>query len=422
MLKIYKILLFSFFIPYGLKPAVINKEVEKEQQNVKNTELNIKKLKNSVLFFSKKNYIENKLLELINREKSDIKIIAYSFNNMKIKDALIEAAKKNIKIEIIIDTKDAKKNSSIIESLKSAHIEIKPILSTFFLGNNYSGMMHEKVMIFGYNSKKSIDSNKEKAILVTGSYNLTDHANKNLENLIIQKSNSDDNKKTITSYLKNFDRIKNLKTPINKTNRKTYTANIKLPKNLFSDKHDIETYIIGLIRNETKSINIVVYTLTNEEIIKELIIKNNASVLVNLFSDESQLNNFYMFAAYKLLENNNIKINFISGMLTHHKFLIFEANSLNDQKSILANGSYNLTAASNNQNLENMSIITEKPIIDKFKEEFNKLDKAKAKKDFIEANKVLCPKCKVPIKINKDENNLEISIKCQGKCYINKNI
>lgn len=424
MLKIYKILLFSLFIPLGLSSALLNRQIEKEYQNLNNTDLSAKGLKESVIFFSKNKNIENKIIELIKKEKTNIKIITYSFSNKKIKDALIEAAKNKIEIEIIIDPKEAEKNSSIIDSLKSENINIIISIPIFFSGNIYSGSMHEKVIIFGYNSKKDIDNSKEKAIVVTGSYNLTEHANKNLENIVVQKSNSLDNKKTINSYLKNFNRIKNIKNPIDKTKRKSYTANIKFPKSLFSDRYDIETYIIGLIKNEIKSISIVVYTLTNEEIIKELIIKNNASIPVKLFSDESQLNNFYMFTAYKLLENNNIKINFVPNILTHHKFLIFEANSLNDQKSILVNGSYNLTAASNNQNLENMSIITEKDIVDRFKKQFNKLDKAPIKDNFIGVDKILCPKCKSHIKVNKDENNLDITIQCQGKvkCNINKNI
>lgn len=109
----------------------------------------------------------NFIAEQIKEAKQSIYIQAYGFTSKKIIDALIEAKKKGVEIEIILDRSNFhKKKQNVIKLLESNQIKIYQ--------DKVAGIAHNKVMII------------DNTIVITGSFNFTENADKrNAENVIV---------------------------------------------------------------------------------------------------------------------------------------------------------------------------------------------------------------------------------------------
>lgn len=113
--------------------------------------------------------IETKIIELISNSDKMIKIAMAWFTNNDIKDSLIKHKNNNQDIEIIIVVDDNYINDKYFSNYESkfreAGIKIKKKATHKFL--------HNKFMII------------DETITVTGSYNYSKNANKNMENIVV---------------------------------------------------------------------------------------------------------------------------------------------------------------------------------------------------------------------------------------------
>lgn len=126
---------------------------------------------------------EQELLYQIRQAKSEIKILAYSFTAKPIRDALLQAHKKGVAIELVIDTEEAQDKHSVAVDLAKRGIPV-------FLDSSVHHA-HNKVMII------------DRQTVITGSYNFSASANKrNAENLVIIR-NSD---ALARDYLENYEK------------------------------------------------------------------------------------------------------------------------------------------------------------------------------------------------------------------------
>jgi phospholipase D len=102
----------------------------------------------------------------INQAKESIYVQAYGFTHTEIIDSLIEAKKRGVKVEIILDSSNfSAKKLAFIEELEKLGIKIHKA--------KVSGIAHNKIMI--------IDKKK----VITGSFNFTESADKrNTENVL----------------------------------------------------------------------------------------------------------------------------------------------------------------------------------------------------------------------------------------------
>ncbi|MGI2299118.1 phospholipase D-like domain-containing protein [Candidatus Cardinium hertigii] len=96
----------------------------------------------------------DRIVQWINDAKKSIMIQAYKFSSIKIANALINAKKRRVRVEMLIDKNAKSKEDSLIEKLNNNGIYIK-------VDGGY-GKAHNKVMI--------IDDER----VITGSYNWTD--------------------------------------------------------------------------------------------------------------------------------------------------------------------------------------------------------------------------------------------------------
>lgn len=146
-------------------------------------------------FFSPDDNVQEILLQLIEQEKKSIKIAIFSFTDGKIAQALIEAARRGVQIEIIVDASGLRDKFSKIELLKEHKIKV----TVYDPKNNtvYNNIMHHKFVIFEHNVGS-------KSLLWTGSYNFTKSATmNNQENVLVL-----DEMHLIQKYAQQFELIK----------------------------------------------------------------------------------------------------------------------------------------------------------------------------------------------------------------------
>ena len=94
---------------------------------------------NHVYFFPKQaDEAKDKIVELIANSKDTIKISMYNFSYKKFAKELVEASKKGVKIQVILDEKKVEEDDEIYKYLKKNDIEI--IIS--------KKKLHTKIAIF----------------------------------------------------------------------------------------------------------------------------------------------------------------------------------------------------------------------------------------------------------------------------------
>jgi len=134
----------------------------------------------------------------------------------------------------------------------------------------------------------------------------------------------------------------------------------------FSLYDNPESIIIENIDNAKESINIAMYAFTDREIAQAIIRAKDSGVDIKIYLDRSQVNAKYSKTRYFL--NNGIKNIRISSnnYIMHNKFAVID-------NKIVITGSYNWTASAGERNDENLLVIDDKNIINKYQNQFNNL-------------------------------------------------
>lgn len=122
------------------------------------------------VFFSPKGGCLKGIIKEIDMGTREILVLAYSFSSIPIRNALINAQKRGVKVEIIFDS-----DEQIEQKYKTAKVLLKGGVSVYIDDNHTSA--HNKVIII------------DRETVVTGSFNFTFAAeNKNAENVLVIKS------------------------------------------------------------------------------------------------------------------------------------------------------------------------------------------------------------------------------------------
>ena len=134
----------------------------------------------------------------------------------------------------------------------------------------------------------------------------------------------------------------------------------------FSLYDDPESIIIKSIDDSKEFINIAMYTFTDREIAQAIIRAKDRGVNIKIYLDRSQVNAKYSKSRYFI--NNGIKDIRISSnsYIMHNKFAVID-------NKIIITGSYNWTASAGERNDENLLVIDDKNIIEKYQNQFNNL-------------------------------------------------
>ena len=137
------------------------------------------------IYFSPDGGCTEAIVNKIRHAKSEIYVQAYSFTSVPIAKALVDAHKRGIKVEVILDRSQKKERYTSATFLANAGIP------TYI--DSIHSIAHNKIMVI------------DKEFVITGSFNFTKAAEeKNAENLLILKS-----KELASQYLMNWTKHKN---------------------------------------------------------------------------------------------------------------------------------------------------------------------------------------------------------------------
>ena len=116
----------------------------------------------------------------LKQAKSIVRVQAYSFTSKRIADALDKASKRDaldkgskVSVKAILDKRESSKRDNKAHFLDSVGIPV-------MLDGNGHAKSHSKVII--------IDPDLDSAVVITGSFNFTDDAEDNVENLLVIRS------------------------------------------------------------------------------------------------------------------------------------------------------------------------------------------------------------------------------------------
>ena len=136
------------------------------------------------VFFSPRGGCTEAVVDAISQAKSEILVQAYSYTSAPIAKALVDAHKREVHIQIILDQSQRKERYSSADF--AAHAGIPTYIDAAH------AIAHNKIMII------------DKAVLITGSFNFTKAAEeKNAENLLVLRS-----KELARTYVENWQRHK----------------------------------------------------------------------------------------------------------------------------------------------------------------------------------------------------------------------
>ncbi|UCH96442.1 MAG: hypothetical protein JSV88_06215 [Candidatus Aminicenantes bacterium] len=133
----------------------------------------------------------------------------------------------------------------------------------------------------------------------------------------------------------------------------------------FSPGDRCQRVIIGELRGTLSSVDICVYTISDNLISDEILRCSERNVSVRIVTDDEKVND--VGSDIKILAKAGIDIRIDnSPHYVHHKFAIF------DNKRALT-GSYNWTRGAAEHNQENILVTNDKRVVYSYKEEFERL-------------------------------------------------
>lgn len=147
----------------------------------------IKSVGTTEVFFSPQGGATAAIVREIDSAKREILVLAYSFTSVPIAKALLNAHRRGVHVEAVLDKSNRKKQSTGKPGYSAATFLVNAGISTLI--DDRHPIQHNKVAI--------IDGE----VLITGSFNFSKAAEeKNAENLLVIKGN----KPLIEKYMENF--------------------------------------------------------------------------------------------------------------------------------------------------------------------------------------------------------------------------
>ena len=144
----------------------------------------------------------------------------------------------------------------------------------------------------------------------------------------------------------------------------------------FSPDDDVQNLLIQLINNEQKSIKTAIFSFTDGDIAHALINAHKRGVTVEIITDISSIRD--KFNKIELLKKFGVVIYVynprtltILNNIMHHKFVLFGKNV--GGKSLLWTGSFNFTKSAKINNQENIVILDQIHLINRYNNQFELL-------------------------------------------------
>ncbi len=290
---------------------------------------------------------DKKFLSIVKNAQKTIDGAFYDIENMEFTNSIVEAKKRGVKVRLITDSSNMKKDGDIrpsIRLLKDSGIEIKE--------DKKSSSMHHKFMIIDNKS------------LWTGSMNLT-------TNSIFQHNNDSiliESDKLSANYKAEFNRMYekgNFKpNPHEIPNSEIKMTDGTIIQTLFSPEGKTEIEILKKISQAKKNIKFMVFAFTSKSISEAMINKSKQKIAVEGIFDACQISKYSVY--------NNLKTNKITVYKDGNQALLHEKIMIIDDETVIT-GSYNFSNNAEHNNNENTLIIKSKDIASQYLKEYERL-------------------------------------------------
>jgi hypothetical protein len=289
------------------------------------------------VYFCPQEECETQLVQFIDQAETSVHCAFFEVDLDKVRNKLLEK-EKDLEVKVITD------NDYLYEFNHS------------FVRTDTWGLMHNKFCI--------IDNKR----ISTGSMNPTNNgANKNNNNLLLINSPV-----LAQNYEKEFQEMWE---GTYKKGNKTANPKIKLNDisihNYFCPEDDCANKVKDELKLAKTSIHFMTFSFTHEGIANIILLKSLENFTIQGVMEARQVTKYSQFERLTKAKIDVIKDNNPQNM--HHKVFII------DEETVIT-GSFNPTNNGNKGNDENILIIKDKEIANKFMEEFKKLRK---KKDLI---------------------------------------
>jgi mitochondrial cardiolipin hydrolase len=138
-----------------------------------------------------------------------------------------------------------------------------------------------------------------------------------------------------------------------------------LAKAYFTPQDDVPARIASLIRSCRRSLDICVFTITDDRIARAILETHGRNVAVRIISDDDK--SFDLGSDIDRLHSEGIAVRTDrSEHHMHHKFALFDSHTL-------LTGSYNWTRSAANKNQENLIVVDEPRLVSAFTRTFEQL-------------------------------------------------
>jgi hypothetical protein len=319
--------------------------------------------------------LATRLKERIDSAKYSIDFAIYSFNDLtQIRDALIQAVVRGVKLRIVYDSRT---NQALMQDLINAGILVQK------RNTGTGALMHNKFMIFDSRDTTSAADDW----LWGGSANITaEQFNVDQQNVVIIQDQS-----ICATYTREFEEMWGSHTNFNDPVRarfgpaKTdntphlFFVNGKRIEVYFSPSDNVSTQIENLIANNTnKSINFAVYAFTRFNISNKMKTQfSPPSKMVRGVFDPSQSSAGTVYEEMKGLGGQSpwnppapVYLESQPGLL-HSKYMLIDAD-LPSSNPIVETGSYNFSNNATFDNDENIMIFFDSLMANQYYQEFAK--------------------------------------------------
>ena len=150
---------------------------------------------------------------------------------------------------------------------------------------------------------------------------------------------------------------------------KTLDANVAPARNIasahFSPGDDCRRKIRELCRQARKSVDICVYTISDDPLSEEILACHQRGLAVRVISDNEK--QFDVGSDVQWLRDKGVPLRIDSGPYhMHHKFALFDGR-------LLLNGSFNWTRSASTSNEENFMVVDHPQLLAAFSREFESL-------------------------------------------------
>lgn len=146
------------------------------------------------VYFSPDDHIRDILVQLIGQEKQQIRIAIFMLTDMVIAKALVNAHKKGVDVELLVDPGCLRDTYNKVSIVLDAGIPVY-VYNAQSVGSNFGSLMHNKFALFAQN-----DQSNGAPLVATGSFNFTKSAHeRNRENIVLL-SNENIHKRYLDEY------------------------------------------------------------------------------------------------------------------------------------------------------------------------------------------------------------------------------